>query len=342
MKTTGKIAIVLTVVFFICVITGSILTGVGGVSVLREIDGAEGIFEKIGNFISVIDGAQFNLEYDTSYVTFDDTAEVSENIGEIVLENLGGYNIEVLRGETSAMEVSFEGKYPDDLIAKYDIEVSEEVSSGGAEDVSDSSAQNISESDAEEVSGSDAANSPISFAEKNGVLTLSMESGMRQHNFFGINVGYNGIYGTVTIKLPKSYTGSLTISEEYGEIEISGISGDKLALSDCFGEVNIDAEYDMLVVDSCFGKIDAQGKIGGFEIKNCFSRVELELSAPLAHNSIIEENAGQISIQLADNDKVRVTSSDNMGAVNIGSEVESLNNGYVVEVTGNMGMVDID
>lgn len=318
MKTLGKIAIVLAILFFVFIIPAGILIALGA----KQAASDEEVQQTIHNIFDNMD------DYGTIHIGSDDADSIdfsgsytpAGDISGIVLEN-AAFEVEIDRGGENEFIVEHTGDYPASLISKYSIE-------DGAEYAEDESF---------------AGESPFFFKEENGILTFGLETDYNFNGFSISSVGSKSLNcGTLKVYLPASYKGDFTINYSAGEIEISDLELSGLSITGAAGEFTANnCKVGKLTINGIAGQVDYNGEIGAMDLSGGMGDYNIELTAPITGDSRISGTLGQVEITVPEGTKLNVNSAGNLGEVSIDSELRDAN-GAKFDINGNMGQFTIE
>lgn len=304
MKSLGKCAIALAIIFFVFIISGAVMVSVGGVNSLNNLLNSENLPGWVRSIIEFFE----DFDLDTEEVTFSNSFEMDEDIAKLVVEDIAFYDISFEYSDTDVITVEFAGDYPVSYIDKYDIYVEPYIEKP---EVSDSDTDVTSGSDA--VSDSDAAKeskSPIEFKLSDGVLTIELDTPKS-----GINID-----GDITIILPEDMICDITLDSVAGDVDINGISAYCIELNNCFGDISIEGEFTSFIIEKCLGDINLT--------TDCAVDADCE----------IVKNLGDIDITIGEDSAFVVERDNNVGDTSI----ENFEKGdFVISITENVGDINV-
>ncbi|MBE6753090.1 MAG: hypothetical protein E7559_01850 [Ruminococcaceae bacterium] len=319
MKSLGKAAIICTVILFVFLIPGTILTAIG----IKELATNDDFGAAVQQFIDDLDIEEHQSIHVGGYTNVDETftVVVDDSVETIKLNRIAG-EIVVTEGDTDELTVRYVGSYPANAFDNIGV---------AYEDVSDS-----------DVSGSDIVNdSPIFDCVFNeDSIELALNHGNNGWNITGFND--NVWNGEITVTLPAGYDGTLVIDEAAGEMKLRGLKLEGLEIIKNAVEIEAEACSIMFfTADAAAANIEIEGAVGGVALHNCMSNIEIKSAKPFAEPSVIKNCMGNVEIELPASAKLNPEIDNCLGNMRIADSIRS-DRGVDISIENCMGNVTVE
>ncbi len=180
---------------------------------------------------------------------------------------------------------------------------------------------------------------------KGSELHISLATARIGGSFAGINFGINSTsgIGDVKIALPVSFTGNLEIKNSVDDIVIDGFTLENFSLTNCAGETDISrSTIGMLAVKNLAGEVDANGTILGVDFRNVAGEIKVETSVVFDKDSIIEDIAGEIEIDLPYGSALNITKDSVLGMVDVNGVATGVASAPYLQISDVMGEVTVE
>jgi len=180
---------------------------------------------------------------------------------------------------------------------------------------------------------------------KGSELHISLATARIGSSIGGIHFGINATtgIGDVRIALPASFTGNLEIKNSVDDIVIDGFNLENFSLTNCAGETDISrSTIGMLTVKNLAGEVDAKGTILGVDFRNVAGEIKVDTAAVFDKDSIIEDIAGEIEIDLPYGSALNITKDDVLGMVDVNGIATGVASAPYLQISDVMGEVTVE
>lgn len=263
MKTAGKVAIACSVIFFLCAVSGIVLTVVGCTQIANDAEFWNNISEKAEGFIDELGISEVTFDIgNTAYVKFEEKNVVENSIEKIVIKGIV-YDVNICTTQGEEIVAAFSGDLSEKLIQKYNL-----TAQGG--------------------------DTPIDFKIVGNEMTVE---------FAKTTVSIGGSYaskGDVTIYIPESFAGEVELEVCMGDVDIVGLNVSGFCAKGCLGDVDFEGQLKSFSVQDCLGDIDiitGSSLNGTSRIENNLGDIEITLAAGDRINIETEGNLGEITTE---------------------------------------------
>lgn len=329
MKFKGTITVALTslAIFFAFAVAGGICLASG----FREYAGNSELINDVGDLFHYVE--QYADDFDTDGISSGARTQASYE------RELNMDAVDTIVFDASGCAVDFSAVSGNMLSVNFD-----GLAASGANTVFD---DNSTSADGEIVfdSGYYAHDGVIKAELKGRELHISLDTARVGASIGGINFGINvgsGI-GDVRIALPAAFAGNVEIRNSIDDIVISGVTLESLSLNNTAGEIDVaGSTIGLLAVSNLAGEVDAKGNILGVDFRNVAGEIKVETFACFDRNSVIEDIAGEIEIDLPVGSALNVTRDDVLGMVDVKGIAAGTASAPCVAISDVMGEVTIE
>lgn len=155
----------------------------------------------------------------------------------------------------------------------------------------------------------------------------------------GIKLRYYDV--KLEILIPASFSGKLSFEKTAAEITIADLTLDELEFSKTTGEIDIsNVTVGKFECDATVGEVNFDGEISCIEIEDTVGECNIVNKGILSAPCTIEDNIGEITLKLADGNKVDLSTKNCLGEVHIDTDIR-VSDGTPFEIENSIGEVNI-
>ncbi len=324
-RNTITVALVSLAIFFAFAVAGGICLGAGFGEYAKNsdmINNFSGFVEYVEEYADVFDDNDFSISAQRSEAHY--VRELDAELTSIVIDASGGA-VTVDVGATEEFRVDFDGNVK-----------------SGSYDVFDEYTQPVVSGDVVVDYADYYAHSGIIEARLKGdTLHISFDSALGVSIKPGfVNIGGNN--SRISVTLPASYNGSLEIKNCVEDTVLRGCKLDSLTLESAAGEILANGNINMLVISNLAGEVDAEGAIRGIDFSNIAGEISVNSTVALENDSVIENIAGEVEIDLPYGSTLNVERDNVLGIVDVDSSITGAADAAVLRVSDVLGEVIIE